>query len=279
MGGVKVIAEPGCTAEGDYATMVELLETAYRCGADIWKPQWTSDPARMCERRHIGPDHEKRAYYEQAYTWLAWPFAWHAEFRERCHKRGMQYACTVFLPEDIQIIARSVDYLKLSGFEHGDAAMRRLAIEVMTSEEIEYSSVRRAHVIVSEPGTERTTEYRVWLEHDCRVPIVLHCVSAYPAPLEAMQLLVLDTAYDGLSDHSRDTLTGAIATALGAQYIETHYRLRICRTNNPDYAVSFTPEELTIYIDNIRKAERMLGDGVKRVQACEHDMLQYRVHG
>jgi sialic acid synthase SpsE len=46
-----VIAEPGGTAKGDYATMVRLLETAHVCGADVFKPQFTVDAERHLARR------------------------------------------------------------------------------------------------------------------------------------------------------------------------------------------------------------------------------------
>lgn len=269
-----VIAEPGCTHEGEYALIVKLIHAAADAGADVFKPQWVSDPVQMCERRHIGPGHPKRAYYERAYGWLAFPLEWHLDFKAICTQRGMRYGCTAFLPQDVPPLRMVVDYLKISSFECGDSALRDA-----------WHGVNRVRLPLKAPflivsagmaGDPMPADY------------VLHCVSAYPAPLEAMNLRVLHPSgsifqrrklFGGLSDHSRHLLTGAVAVACGASIVETHFRLHECDPKNPDYAVAFNPDEFRQYVRNIRDAELMLGDGIKRLQDCEHDMLPYRVNG
>lgn len=82
---------------------------------------------------------------------------------------------------------------------------------------------------------------------------------------------------DGLSDHSRHALTGALAVAAGATIVEAHLRLDDTPAENPDYAVAFSPSEFTQYVKNIRDAEVMLGTGRKEIQACEHEMLSFKV--
>ena len=280
MGQTLVIAEPGCTHEGDWSTLLDLLHTAKRCGADVWKPQWTSDPVQMCERRHIGPDHPKRTYYERAYSWLNFPVAWHAEFKALCQQVGLQYAVTCFLPQDVATVAPFVDYFKIANFESQDEAL----IEACKRFQGYPNPGGGPVLIVSHPGGVPNPAYRCWWAR----PKHLHCVAAYPAPMEAMNLSCIREVhdeygdcvrygFDGLSDHSRHLLTGALAVACGADIIETHYRLDSCDPNNPDYAVAFTPAEFTTYIQNIRDAEIMLGDGVKQIQPCEEWALPYRV--
>lgn len=268
---VMIIGEPGCTAQGDHDTYLRLLGTAAECGCSCWKPQWTSNPVQMCERRHIGLDHPKRAYYERAYRWLAFPAEWHAEFAQRCHDLGMQYACSVFLPQDVITIVPIVDYLKISSFEASDPAM----FDALPDD---------IKVIVSRGmgGRPAYAELRKIYRFS-----FLQCTSSYPAPIDAINLSLIgpheygnhkwEPGLDGLSDHSRHLLTGAVAVGKGATVIETHYRLDDCDPANPDYAVAFTPAEFTQYIANIRDAEKMLGDGVKQIQPCEHEMLPYRV--
>ena len=82
----------------------------------------------------------------------------------------------------------------------------------------------------------------------------------------------------GLSDHTRNPLTGALAVAAGARYIETHFRLNDTDPACPDYAVSRTPDELYAYIRNIRQAEILMGEPVKRIQPSEEANLRYRVN-
>lgn len=264
---VLILAEPGCTAQGDYATYVRLIETAAQCGAGCWKPQWTSDPVQMCERRHIGVDHPKRAYYQRAYSWLAFPVEWHADFKARCTDLGMQYACSVFIPQDVATVASYVDYLKIASFEALDRELLRACMHAKPAR----------HVIMSlgmDAPANWSGKWRMQEAH----PISLHCVTSYPAPLSALNLSLLsDGLCEGYSDHSRHLLAGAVAVGAGAQLLETHYRLDDCDEDNPDYAVAFAPWEFAQYIKNVRDAEVMLGSGIKEIQDCEREMLPYRV--
>lgn len=253
-----VIGEPGCTAQGDKATMRRLIETAYVCGANVYKATWIRDLPEMMRRRNFVEGTEEYARFASIYGWHVWPLAWHAEFQAYCHELGMEYACTVHTPDAAELVAPFVDYLKISSFEATDGVLIKRANET------------RVRVIVS-TGMMNNLEASVWCWKR------LHCVSAYPAPLESMHLQLLTDLCHGLSDHSRHLLTGALAVALSAEVIEAHYRLDDCDPTNPDYAVAFSPAEFVQYIKNIRDAEIMLGSGEKKRQPCEEPMLKYRV--
>lgn len=260
---VLVIAEPGCTHEGDKATMLKLLETAHQCGANVWKPQWTSDPVQMCERRHIGPDHPKRAYYEQAYGWLAFPAEWHREFSEKCHAVGMKYAVTCFLPKDVWTVEPFVDMLKVSSFENDYSGL------LMTAR------ATGKRTIVSLGG--RKLQGGV-LNIPYHQPDALLCTSEYPARLRSMALdLIRQHGLGGLSDHSRRVNMGGYAVAKGATVIETHYRLETCHPSNPDFAVAFTPSEFAQYIANIRESEDACVIDEQARDEAQEWALPYRV--
>jgi sialic acid synthase SpsE len=123
----------------------------------------------------------------------------------------------------------------------------------------------------------------------------LQCTCAYPAPLSAVNLQGMKNWYAnegnrfgntqeriafhmiGLSDHTGDVLTGAVAVGAGAEMIEVHFRLDETRKDNPDYLHSHLPSALIEYVTNIRKAEIMMGDGIKKVEKCEEQLLRHRV--
>ena len=116
--------------------------------------------------------------------------------------------------------------------------------------------------------------------------VLFHCVSAYPAPIEEINLRVVrrltlgwydDGAIAGLSDHTLHPWTGALAVAVGAGMVEFHVRLNDTDPANADYRVARDPREAAEYVRNIRTAETMLGDGNKRVMPSEEPMLRYRV--
>lgn len=267
-----VIAEPGAIAEGDFDTMIHLIHVAKEAGADVFKNQWCSNPEKMSERRHA-PE------YLRFYRWLQWPVEWHARFKAECASLGLQYACSIYLPEDAATVAPFVQYLKVSSFEAGDPAIVRGGLDA-----------KGRNVIVS-TGLMSEDQFQ---EHLVGEYAVLHCTSQYPAPLAAIHLGVISSwGISGLSDHSRHVLTGAVAVGAGAAIIEAHYRLdaqrwyhrlpfirrrvRRCDPKNPDYPVAFSPAEFTTYIENIRIAEAMMGSGVKQIQDCEREMCKYRV--
>ena len=273
MSKVLVIAEPGCSHEGDHATILRLIESAAEAGADVFKNQFCSDPAKLVERRRVP------AKYLEPYGWLAYPIEWHAEFRDKAHALGMQYGCSTVLPADVAALAPYVDLFKLPSFE-------ALARDMLDAHEDQ-----GGHLIISTGMLD--AEQVAWLDRwrkggnnvNRRVDL-LHCTSAYPCPPESLNLRVLEQPWcDGLSDHSHDLDVGVMAAQLGARIIEAHLRLDDCKPENPDFATAFDPEDFAAYVSNIRQSEtailtpdlEALGDGVKRIQECEKNMSAYRV--
>ncbi len=97
---------------------------------------------------------------------------------------------------------------------------------------------------------------------------VLHCVTEYPAPVEAANLRVMDTlraAFDlpvGLSDHTEGIAVPIAAVARGATLIEKHFTLDRSLPG-PDHKASLEPDELHDMVQGIRDAEAALGTARK----------------
>jgi N,N'-diacetyllegionaminate synthase len=257
---VLVIAEPGCTAEGSKAKMLELIDVAHACGANVYKSTWICDLPEMMRRRNFIKGTEDYARFERIYGWHVWPIEWHQEFGGRCNALGMGYAVTVHTVDAVEKAWPYAEYLKISSFEAGYGDL--------------LAAANRHHnkVILSTGMSGMFLDLSTW-DRKLTPWALLHCTSAYPAPLEALNLNAMGK---GLSDHSRHLLTGAVAVGAGARIIETHYRLEDCDPQNPDYAVAFTPAEFTTYIRNVRDAETMMGTGEKQIQPCEAPMLKYK---
>lgn len=250
-----VIGEPGCTHEGQWEALVDLLYIAAECGANVFKPQWTSNPDRMVERRGVPEE------YRRYYGWLNFPLEWHPELREMADRKGMQYACSIYLPEDALAVSEFVDYLKISSFENRDVRLLRIA----------YAAMDGGDRLIVSAGMGVDPEIHAQY---------LHCVSAYPAQQSEMNIRAISRReFAGLSDHSRSLIAGALAVGQGARFIEAHYKSPHCSKFNPDYKVAFTPAEFKQYVQNIRDAELLLGSGLKTIQPCEAAMLKYRVAG
>ena len=103
---------------------------------------------------------------------------------------------------------------------------------------------------------------------------LLHCVSAYPAPEEEMNLSAISALRQafgvpvGLSDHTTGTTAAVIGAALGMSILEKHLTLDR-NMPGPDQAASSSPAEFAELVRMVRKAEVMLGSGEKRTMPSE----------
>jgi len=104
--------------------------------------------------------------------------------------------------------------------------------------------------------------------------ILLHCVSEYPSPLNESNLRAMNTlrtAFNcpvGFSDHTKGIKASAWAVALGACVIEKHFTISR-KLDGPDHSSSLEPEEFKKLVNDIRKVEAALGDGIKRPAESE----------
>ena len=106
---------------------------------------------------------------------------------------------------------------------------------------------------------------------------LLHCVSAYPAPLDELNLAAIrEVPLDGLSDHSRRIMTGAFAVCAGARILEVHFCLPETAADHPDRCVSHEPDALKEYVRLARMAGHAMGDGVKRIMPSERENVRHR---
>lgn len=252
-----VIAEAAACHDKHWDKAIRLVHLARAIGADACKFQWLSSVRRLTERRHAGD-------YAAAYENIAFPIDWLADLRQACDTAGVEFMVTVYLCEDLPVIAPLVRRFKIASFEAEDQEFV-----------LAHGPYDRETLISVGMGA------RPYFGPALRFARYLHCVSAYPAPAEAMNLRRCSSTdgppISGLSDHSRHPWTGALAVAAGARIIEFHVRLDDTDPGNADYAVARTPAEAREYVANIRTTEILLGDGVQRVMACEEPMLRYRV--
>ncbi|WP_432738817.1 N-acetylneuraminate synthase family protein [Maridesulfovibrio sp. FT414] len=94
---------------------------------------------------------------------------------------------------------------------------------------------------------------------------VLHCVTSYPTPPSDVNLRAMAFIKDkfrvvtGFSDHTEGFHIPLAAVALGAQVIEKHITLDFNIPNAQDWKVSCGPDNLGLFISQIRDIEDSLG--------------------
>lgn len=259
-----VIAEMGSTWQfgpDPLHNALQGIRLAKQAGSQAVKLQWCSAPRKMEKRRRV-----KKGTYDG----LNWPRDWMLAMKAICEQEQVEFMCTVFLPEDIAVIAPYVTRFKVASLESLDAKFVR-------AHAVDYRPIYVSSGAMS--GEMDGVDAEIgWPYVDLPAVRWLQCTAAYPCPPDAANILAIaENGFEGFSDHTGDLMAGALAVACGATIIEVHFRLSRTPKDNPDYAHSHGPERLTQYIANIRKAELMLGDGLKKMEACEQAVAKHRV--
>lgn len=136
--------------------------------------------------------------------------------------------------------------------------------------------VRTGKPVILSTGMSTLEQVRKAVEILGSVPVaLLHCVGTYPAKDEDLNLLVIKTLQNEFSDlvvgysgHENGSTIAVCAVALGASIIERHITLDRTMPGS-DQSASLEPFRLELMTGNIRRLERALGDGGKRVIPAE----------
>lgn len=256
---VYVIAEAGSNHDGDLARALDLVAAAAEAGANAVKFQaWNPDTMYVPgSAGHAGAVAHRL------------PIEWLPSLAAHAAASGIDFLCSVFDGETAAAVDPYVKMHKIASLElTWDSLLRCIAAKgkpillstgAATLEQIGWavSTIREAN-----PAAQLT---------------LLHCVTAYPAPMSDMNLhaiLTMSVKFQckvGFSDHSTGTIAPVIAVALGAPVIEKHFTLDKSRWG-PDHHYAQEPHELRAMIGLIRVAESALGDGTKRPMPSEAEL-------
>lgn len=106
---------------------------------------------------------------------------------------------------------------------------------------------------------------------------LLHCTSAYPAPVDDANVRAIATLRQafgvevGYSDHTLGGVSAVAAVAVGASLVEKH--LTLSRDmSGPDHSASMEPDEFGRFVADLRSAWVSLGDGVKVPRRSEREI-------
>tara|TARA_R110001592_G_scaffold57277_1_gene174186 strand:+ start:64633 stop:65706 length:1074 start_codon:yes stop_codon:yes gene_type:complete len=266
-----VIAEMSGNHNGDIDRALALVDMAADRGADALKLQtYTADTLTI---DHDGPGFrvegglwDGRTLYD-LYQEAATPWDWHAALFARGRERGI----TVFSsPFD----ETAVDFLetldcpayKIASFEAMDLPLIRKAAStgkplIVSTGMVTPDEIDELMAALSGMGADQVA--------------LLHCVSAYPAPIEASNIRSipeLAARYDavvGLSDHTPGTAVAVAAVSLGAAIIEKHVCLARA-DGGVDSAFSLEPAELGALVTDSHNAWAALGKArIGRQSAAE----------
>jgi pseudaminic acid synthase len=256
------IAEVSANHNQDYEKAVRILEVAKEAGADAVKLQtYTADTITIASDRkefRIGggtlwDGRNLHDLYGEAYT----PWEWQPRLKRVAEELGMDLFSSAFDFTAVDFLEKmGVPAHKVASFELVDIPLiQKMAGTgkplIMSTGMASVEEIEEAVQSARAAGAKQIA--------------LLKCTSAYPAPVEEMNLRTIQEMARrfgvpvGLSDHTMGIAVPVAAVALGACIIEKHLTLSRS-TPGPDSGFSLEPQEFKAMVEAVRMAERALGE-------------------
>ena len=275
---VYIIAEAGVNHQCDMQMARRMIDEAAAAGADAikfqtyradtlttrWAPRYWEDPPT---------DGTQYTYFKRSDDFGREQYE---ELFEYARDREIEWLTTPFDLEAVEWMA-----------DLGMAAYKIASADLTDWPLIEASAAQGVPLIISTGGST-LEELRRTVDH-CREIgndqiVLLHCVLAYPAPVEEMNLRRIPRLIEefpdvviGLSSHvipdpCVNVPTAAIA--LGAKVVEIHFTLDTSM-EGVDHTLSVDAEGLAVLVSNARMVESALGTDEIMVLPCEGSARKY----
>ena len=273
---VIVVAEIGVNHNGSIDEAFALVRAARDAGADYVKFQTfkassiATPSAALAEYQRENIELSDQSNQRDMLHRLELSFSEFREIHSFCKEMNIGFISTAFDPVSLKFIkSLGVDFLKIPS---GEITNFPFLVTVAKSE----------IPILMSTGMSTMTEVAEALEvlrkfsGENLLVIPMQCTSAYPAPVEDLNLGVIQHFRDifalpvGFSDHSAGVEAALAAVAMGAVIIEKHFTLDR-NAVGPDHSASLEPASFRRMVDGIRNVEKALGSRDKFVTPSEED--------
>jgi len=274
---VYIIAEMSANHAGSLERAKEIIHSAKEAGADCIKIQtYTPDTMTIdsdldwfCITDGTWKGNNLYQLYQKAYT----PWEWQAELKEEADRMGIDFFSTPFDRTSVDFLETiGVEFYKIASFELVDLPLLAYVASkgkpiILSTGMGTLSEIEDAVNTIRKAGNDQL--------------VLLRCASAYPAVTDEMNLRTMQNMAEtfdvpvGLSDHSFGSVAAVVAVALGAKVIEKHF----CISRNidsPDAAFSMNPAEFKKMVEDVRQAEKALGNIVYGVSNHEKSNIVFR---
>ncbi len=275
---VFIIAELSGNHGGNIEKAKRIISEAARCGVDAVKLQtYTADtitiesdnPEFIVRGGELWEGQRLYDLYSQAFT----PWEWHADLFEYANSLGLEAFSSPFDNSAVDFLEElEVPAYKIASFELIDLPL------------IKYVASKGKPMIMS-TGMASEEEISEAIdaakEGGCEELALLRCNSAYPAPINEMDLKTIPDMIDrfevpvGLSDHTLGVNAAISSVCLGGCIIEKH----LCISRNdpgPDSKFSLEPQEMETLVVGIREIEDAMGGVRYGPSEREEHNLRYR---
>jgi len=272
---VYIIAEAGVNHNGKLDLALKLVDIAKESGSDAIKFQtFKADKLASKEAEKAQYQKETTDSSESQVDMLKRLELSYDEFRqvkEYCIKKGIEFISTPFDLESAEFLNElNVNVYKIGS---GDLTNYPLLRKVARTGKKMILSTGMSNM----DEVENSVKYVI--DNGCSELVVLHCISNYPTKNKDLNLLAIKTMKDklvlikpdieiGFSDHTEGIYASVYSVCVGANYVEKHFTIDK-EMEGPDHRASLNPEELNLFVNQLRDVEVMLGDGIKKFRESE----------
>ena len=280
------VGEIGTSHSGDIIKALELIDALKDAGAHAAKFQYVIADEIIHPNTGIVELPGGPTPLYDVFKSLERGIDFYAELKEYCEKIGICFLCTPFGITS----ARALHSLNIDAYKIASPELNHVQL-------LKEIDSYRAPVILS-TGVSLLADIEAALGLLSKKPVLLHCVTSYPAPEEEYNLLLIQNlsrifgCFSGVSDHSRHPyLIPSLSAVFGAKIIEKHVTLSN-DTDGLDDPIALTPREFSSMIINTEsyaagtpedaigalkeefgddKIDRIIGSGIKALSPSEKD--------
>lgn len=247
------IAECGVNHEGNLSKAKELIELAKEAGADAVKFQ------SYTPEKYVTAQDEERFSRIGKFCFNENQFI---ELKNHAYKVDIPIFSTAVTEDWVSILAKHFDVIKIAS---GDLNFKPVIDRALKTDK---------KIIISVGGgtDEEIHKTLEWAEKISGINslknrlILMHCISAYPVPIEEANLENIKWLKNnfnltiGYSNHVIGPLACYAAIALGANILEMHFTDKKTDRTFRDHALSFEPEDLKNFISTAYQIKSSLGN-------------------
>jgi N,N'-diacetyllegionaminate synthase len=267
-----IIAEAGVNHNGYKKIGKKLIDAAKRAGADCIKFQTykshklTTKKAKRFwswkgEKKSKGTQHDSYSVLDsfglEEYKFLA----------DYCKKKNIEFQSTPFDIDSVKLLQKlKVQTYKIASC---DITNHQLINEVAKTNKPIFLSTGAANISEISDAVKIINKYHKKI-------VIMQCTLCYPTKVKDANLKSITYLkkkflnYNvGLSDHTLETLTPALAISMGAMVIEKHFTINKKLKKSADHWLSVNEKELSKIVNDVKFAHIALGEEKKLTLDCE----------
>ena len=262
--GPLLIAEVSANHDKSLSQLFLLIELAHSSGWNCVKLQTYTADSLSVRSNHkstkVGKEWGGGRLYD-LYDRAAMPMEFHQPAFEKIRELGMVPLTSIYDPRDLDFLEKlQCSAYKVSSFELTYLDLLRTIADtgkdlILSTGMASLNEIKTSIDTIKNKNPETNIT-------------LMHCISAYPAPVETVNLSAIETLRDtfnlnvGFSDHTLGSEAAILAFTLGASMLEKHITNDKMR-EGPDHRFSAEPQILREIVKGIKRVQTLRGSGEK----------------